>query len=250
MNWDQNWNVCCYLWAPEIYAVLQRLQSLLSPDFFWKNGGSKKLRRTKFDLSGGLSFFLKSHLHCSDQRALRSVCIRETQYFSVLEFHTPFITKRKFINFRCSVLTQTQCSYEPSVHHFSCTLPISLEVMVRSQRRNLLFSITLKGRWRGGWQIAYSEWSAVSECSQVFPPQPANISHSPTTQHCSPAFRISVSLWSRETVAWLRGVPQRSTIPVGKPEPTQFLSGNTGCIFLLKCDNHRIQCALRRAYVS
>lgn len=110
MNWDQNWNVCCYLWAPEIYAVLQRLQSLLSPDFFWKNGGSKKLRRTKFDLSGGLSFFLKSHLHCSDQRALRSVCIRETQYFSVLEFHTPFITKRKFINFRCSVLTQTQCS--------------------------------------------------------------------------------------------------------------------------------------------
>jgi len=142
------------------------------------------------------------------------------------------------------------CSYEPSVHHFSCTLPISLEVMVRSQRRNLLFSITLKGRWRGGWQIAYSEWSAVSECSQVFPPQPANISHSPTTQHCAPAFSIPVSLWSRETVAWLRGVPQRSTIPVGKPEPTQFLSGNTGCIFLLKCDNHRIQCALRRAYVS
>lgn len=57
MNWDQNWNVCCYLWAPEIYAVLQRLQSLLSPDFFWKNGCSKKLRRTKFDLSGGAFFF-------------------------------------------------------------------------------------------------------------------------------------------------------------------------------------------------
>lgn len=111
MNWDQNWNVCCYLWAPEIYAVLQRLQSLLSPDFFWKNGCSKKLRRTKSDLSGGGFLFFSKATYTALIKGPWGLCVYEKLSTSVcLSFIHLLSQNRKFINFRCSVLTQTQCS--------------------------------------------------------------------------------------------------------------------------------------------
>lgn len=53
----------------------------------------KRAEGNQIWLSGGLTFFLKSQIQCSDQRALRSACLTETRYFSVLELHIPFITK-------------------------------------------------------------------------------------------------------------------------------------------------------------